>query len=289
MEKEKVTVCIPHFMRENLLRKCLQALRENASLPYRVIIINDGKRSLSFENDQIQVINKLERTGLGAKRKQFAELVETEYLFELGNDVLTQPGSLEALVQALDQNARLAVVSGIRLEKGKPPTGASNFKFIGKFIMKKTCSFCQILKCNGDLFEADYIPIHHTLFRMKALEDISLDPNYELGYSHLDIFLQFYFTDWKCAVCKKSYFEHIFHESPPEYLKERFATRRIDASRKHFTQKWGYKHIDLNEKTIGGKTLFIVNYLNNYLRCPYKLKLGFSVPKMFKLMSKLVS
>ena len=86
-------------------------------LSYRVIIINDGKHPLSFEDKRIRVINNLERRGIGAARKQFAGLAETEFLFALDNDILVWPGSLEAQVRALDENRHLAAVSGLHFEK----------------------------------------------------------------------------------------------------------------------------------------------------------------------------
>ena len=295
MKEERVTVCIPHLVREKLLRRCLRSLKENVDLRYRVIIINDGKRPLRFKESRIKVVNSPKRMTVGAKKRLFARLVKTEYLFRLDNDMLIRPRSLEFQVEALDHNPRLVAVSGISFTKGMPRClpGVADFKFVGKFIMKKNYTLHHILACDGDLFEADYIPTGHTTFRRKALEDISFDPNYELGYSHLDTFLQFYFTEWKCAVHKKSYFDHIHHESSPEYQTFQLRAREeglglIEQSRRHFVQKWNYRHIDIREKTIIGKALFSVSYLNDYLKCPHNLRSRFSLPKMFKLISKLL-
>ncbi len=275
LTREKVTVCIPHVLRDELLRMCLKSVMDNVSLPYRVIIIADGKRRLFFTDDRIEVIyTGLERSGLAAKRKQFAELVETKYLFALDDDILVQPGSLEAQVQALERNPELAAVSGLAFEKGKFPyfPGVSDFKIIGNFLVRKQYSLFHVFASEGDLFEADYIPIGYTTFRMEALEDVFFDPEYDIGYEHLDIFLQLYFTKWRCAVHKKSLFEDVKHKSPGEYLKWRHSSTRIEASRRRFIERWGYHPISPVEKALAGKMLFKMSVLLSYVSCPYTLK-----------------
>lgn len=298
MEEERVTVCIPHLMREKLLKRCLQSLKEHVDLPYYVIIINDGKHPLHFKDSRIKVVNSRKRMAVGAKKRLFARLVKTEYLFRLDNDVLIQPKSLELQVEALDHNPRLAAVSGIRFEKGIPRClpGVADFKFIGKFIVKKKYTLRHILSCDGALFEADFVPTGYTTFRMKALEDISFDPNYLRGYSHEDTFLQFYFTEWKCAVHKKSYFNHIHHESPSEYHTFHLEEGLLEQSRGYFVQKWNYQLVDMREKAIVGRVLFGANYLYDYLRCPHKLRsprrafryLARTISGLFKLQSSTV-
>ena len=275
LTKEKVTVCIPHVSREKLLRMCLKSVMDNVSLPYRVIVIHDGKRPFSFRDERIQVVcTGLEKTGLGFKREQFAELVDTKYLFALDNDMLVQPGSLKAQVQALERNPKLAAVSGLAFKKGRFPyfPVVSDFKIIGNLLMKKQYSLFHILASEGDLFEADYIPIGYTTFRMEALEDVSFDPEYEIGYEHLGIFLQLYFTKWRCAVHKKSLFEDVKYKSPGEYLKWRRSSTRIEASRRRFIEKWGYRPISPVEKALAGKMLFKMSVLLSYVSCPYTLK-----------------
>lgn len=229
-------------MRENLLRRCLQALRNNVSLPYRVIIINDGKRPLSFEDERIQVVNNPERKGLGAARQQFAELVQTEFMFTLDNDVLVLPGSLEVQIEALDQNPHLAAVSGVHFSVRRF-CEVADFEFSGDKVVKRMYDLVEVLASDNDLFEADVVPINHTTFRMKAVEDIAFDPAYKIGYDHWDTFMQYYYTDWKCAIHKKSHFLHLHRESSRRYMEERHSEAALNRSRQHFIEKWGYRPI----------------------------------------------
>lgn len=279
-------------MRDKLLEKCLKSLKENVDLPYRVIIINDGKSPLSFKDNRIKVVNSPKRMTGGEKKRLFKKLVKTEFHFRLDNDMLVRPKSLEYQVEALDRNPRLAAVSGIRFEKGIPCClpGVSDFRFFGKYIMKKKYTSYQVLSRARDIFEADFVPTGHTTFRRKALDDITYDPSYKLGYAHWDTFLQFYFTGWKCAVHKKSHFDDIHHESPPEYkiFRSGEALDLIEQSRRHFLGKWGYRPVDVREKTLIGKVFFGISYLNEKSKCPSELRSKFSLAKIFKTISKLV-
>lgn len=222
-----------------MLRRCLRSLRKNASLPYRVIIINDGKYPLSFKDERIHVVNNKERKGLGAARKQFAELVETEFLFALDNDVMVLPRSLESQLQALDRNSQLAAVSGLHF-RGRRFCEVADFEMIGNQLIKRKYDPIEIFASKSDLFVADFIPISHTMFRMKAVADITFDPSYKIGYDHWDTFMQFYYTNWKCAVHKKSRFLHLHRKSPKKYLIERYKDAMLEVSRRHFIKKWGY-------------------------------------------------
>lgn len=71
---------------------------------------------------------------------------------------------------------------------------------------------------------------------------------------------------------KKSLFEHVKYKSPNEYLKWRHSSARIEASRRHFIEKWRYRPISSVEKAFAGKLLFKMLVLLAHLRCPYTLK-----------------
>lgn len=230
-------------MRENLLRRCLHALKNNVHIPYRIIINNDSKHPLFFEDDKIYVVNNPKRKRVGEKKQQFVELVDTEFMFLLDNDVLVSPQSLEVQIEALDKNPRLAVVSGLCFQKGRFCSEVADFNFVKDKVLKRCYSLEEILVSKGDLFEADFVPEGHATFRMKAFREITFDPNYRVGYSHWDTFMQLYYSDWKCAVHKKSWFIHLHHKSPKKYLKERYKTSFLEASRKYFAEKWGYQPV----------------------------------------------
>jgi len=242
----RVTICIPHYMRENLLLKCLWAVKRNVRLPYRVIIINDSKKPLFFNDERITVINNLERRGLSAARQQFLELVDTEYLFFLDDDVIVLPKSLEVQIEALDNYPELAAVSGLRFSRFKLST-AANFEFKNKKLIRRTIDITEFLSSSDDLLFAHYIPICHTSFRTNVLKKIRFDSAYKMGYEHLDCFMQLYYTKWKCAIHRKSIFINLYYKSPREYRKERFRRSLLEASRRHFIEKWGYHPVDLQE------------------------------------------
>lgn len=278
MVSPRVTICIPHYMREELLMRCLWAVKKNVTLPYSLIIINDSKKPLFFNDRKITVINNLEKKGLSAARQQFLKLVNTEYLFFLDDDIIVLPNSLEFQIGALDNYSELAAVSGLLFSNFKI-RGAANFEFRGKKVIKKTFDTTTIFSCAKDhLFFADFIPIAHTLFRTKAVKNLSFDPEYKMGYEHWDFFMQLYFAKWKCAVHTKSIFVDLYRKSPKEYHKERYRKSILKASRAHFIRKWGYipveSVISRNEvpknliKNVFNKSVLAV-YAKVLINCPF--------------------
>lgn len=244
-------------MREKLLMRCLWAVRRNVRVPYHIIIINDSKKPLFFKNEEITVINNLERRGLGAARQQCLELVDTEYFTFLDNDVMVLPRSLDVQVETLDHHPELAAVSGLLFSRFKLQE-AANFLFENNKVIKIMFDSTKILSHDqNDLFFVDFIPIGHTSFRMEAMKNIKFDSSYKMGYEHWDLFMQLYYAKWKCAVHKKSIFFNLYYESPKEYQTERFSQSLLEASRKHFVEKWGYKPITpkVTRREVIGKLL----------------------------------
>jgi len=243
MTEVKVTICIPHYMRRKLLLKCLKAIKKNVRIPYRILIINDSKEPLSFNDNNITVINNLERRGLGAARQQCLELVDTEYLFFLDDDVLVLPNSLELQIETLDNIPKLTVVSGLLFSRFKLGE-AANFVFKDNKVIKKKFSIVEILsKSVNNLFYADFVPISHTSFRTETIKKLSFDSAYKIGFEHWDFFMQLYYAKLKCAIHTKSIFVNLFYRSPKEYIKKRFSASLLENSRKHFIEKWGYEPV----------------------------------------------
>jgi len=244
MPSLKITVGIPHYMRRKLLLKTLKSLYKNVKVPYRVIIVNDGGPPLICDDSNVTIINRRERGGLGAARQQIIELVDTEYLFLLDDDIIVLPNSLELLVESLETHPELAAVSGILFSNFKL-SEAANFVFTGKMVKKRQFDIFTIFALAKDnLFFAHSIPVSLTLFRTNLIKNLKFDPEYKWGYEHWDFFMQMYFANLKCAVNTKSIFIHLYHQSPRQYKEERFDRRILEASRAHFISKWGYIPVD---------------------------------------------
>lgn len=276
MTSLKITVGIPHYMRRKLLLKTLMSLYKNVKVPYRVIIVNDGGPPLICNDPNVMIVNRKERRGLGAARQQILELVDTEYLFFLDDDIVVLPNSLELLIESLETHPELAAVSGILFSNFKL-SEAANFVFIGNKVKKKQFDVFTILAhAKDDLFFAHSIPISPTLFRTNIIKNLKFDPEYKWGYEHWDFFMQMYFANAKCAVNIRSIFIHLYHKSPRQYKEERFDRKILETSRMHFINKWGYIPVDktVTRKDVLLKTvrgLFDKSVLKIYTKVLYNL------------------
>jgi GT2 family glycosyltransferase len=266
-----VTICVPHVNRVKALEKCLQAIFDNVTIPYKILVIYDGKMPSCLDDDRVTAVETgLDRTGIGFKRHLFAKMVDTKYLFAVDNDVLVEPNSLELQVQALEENPLLGAVSGLVCERGKPSVFpyVASFCFFGNMLYKHHYSLKQILESKGCLFVSHFIPMGYTLFRVEALKEVKFDKSYVVTYEHMDVFLQFYSTKWQVAVHKMSKFNHLRHYSK-EYAKVRLDLDELIESKQHFIAKWGLYPVDSNTKSLFGKIVYKFLVLTTRLRQPF--------------------
>lgn len=245
MAEPKVTICISHLMRRKLLRKCLGSL-ENVRIPYKLFIFSQDKERLNIPNAKILYSDV--RVSNGMKKQILKDSTETEYMFKLDNDVLVLPQAIELQIEAMDKNPDLGIISGLRYEGNilRRYPGVVDFEFDGNKLIKKHFGVNMILNSPHDIFYADFVPLAYTMFRMRALKDVKFDTEYQMGYSHIDIALQFRKSKWKSAVHKKSMFVHIKDQSPQEYFRwrQKVSPQLIRESKKHFVEKWGLEVIE---------------------------------------------
>jgi len=274
MPEPRVTICILHFLRHGLLEQCLQTLKRNVKIPYKVVVINDGPDPLIYPDRKIRIVNFTKKMKIGEKKRICMEFVDTEYWCKLDNDIMVQPGALEAQVRMLDIEPDLGVVSGITFRHGQSPHyfGAANFKILGQYLIKIRQPLCKILKWGqeGRLLYFDHVPEGHTTFRTEIFDDVSFDPNITLGYSHWDIFLQLYFTDWKAVIHPQSFFDHRHDESGERYQSFRSKEwyKLIREGREYFIKKWGLIPVDWFVPTTTGKFFHLLNTYIEKIRCP---------------------
>ena len=148
MPEPWITICILQFLRHRCLEQCLQTLKRNIKTPYKVVVINDGPYSIVYPDRKIRIANFSEKMKIGEKKRICTEFVDTEYWSKLDNDIMVQPGALEAQVRMLDIEPDLGVVSGITFRHGQPPHyfGAANFKILGQYLIKIRQSLSKIVK-----------------------------------------------------------------------------------------------------------------------------------------------
>ncbi len=124
----KVSFIIPLFGQWDLTKKCLLSLKNEVQVPYEIILINNGAKVL--ENDEtdreihsfisenfnnIKYLPQEKNLNFAAASNLGAREAKSSLLFFLNNDTIVMTGFLEPLLQEIDKDNSLKIVSSFLL------------------------------------------------------------------------------------------------------------------------------------------------------------------------------
>ena len=115
-EKPVLSVIIVLFNQARLSLLCLQALIENADIPYELIIVDNASSDdtvlLLDRINNVKLIRNHENLGFVKAVNQGATRVETEYIVLLNNDAFIEPGAFSAALRTLQEEPNAGAVGG---------------------------------------------------------------------------------------------------------------------------------------------------------------------------------
>ena len=111
-----VSVCIPTYNREILLRETLNSVFAQTYKDFEVVIVDDGstdgtKQMLQKYGYKVRYYWQ-QNAGDAAARNRLIELAEGKYISFLDSDDLLYPDALEKMVEAMPENTENVVVYG---------------------------------------------------------------------------------------------------------------------------------------------------------------------------------
>lgn len=176
MSQIKISVIIPTYHRNELLRKCLDRLKPGVqTLPadqYEVIVTDDGSKTTAEEmiRDDYPWVKWVAgpRKGPAANRNNGAKYAQSEWLAFTDDDCLPEPDWLSAFVEATKGSA-------LALEGAIYPLGDYD---------NQDLNSCPI-NLTGGVFWSANIAVHRSLFEKVE----GFDPNYPYPY-HEDVDLK---------------------------------------------------------------------------------------------------
>jgi GT2 family glycosyltransferase len=115
-DRPAVSVLLVLHNRAELTWRCLQSLREHASVPTELVIVDNGSTDetprLLERVRGAHVIRSGENGGFLLGCNQAAEAARGTYLLFLNNDTELQPGSLTAAIETIERDASVGAVGG---------------------------------------------------------------------------------------------------------------------------------------------------------------------------------
>lgn len=111
----EITVVIPHYNGEDILRDCLASLYQSTELPLRVILVDNASSDGSVamvakEFPSVQIIKLDRNRGFAGGCNAGIQAVKTPFVLILNNDTIHEFGWIERLLVKLQSDKSLAVV-----------------------------------------------------------------------------------------------------------------------------------------------------------------------------------
>ena len=260
----EVTIWIFSHSRPEMVQRCLELAHENTHIPHRLVVFHDGPDPIHIkEKEDMDVETWVfdERLSIGRKKDLMVKNTRTPYLTKLDCDIETDPFGIDMEVLQLNEGPDdLGAVSSLRRINGVEP----RFCGVGHFINAFGCIWVEHIPVKKirshapDLFYGEMVAEGLCTFKMKMFKEVYYDPEYELGYSHPDLFLQMKAKGWKTATLPYMF----FNEVKGDYVNLREKRRDyLDQSRALFYQKWGLKFADAYAQETRPRLFYRLNSL----------------------------
>lgn len=111
----RVTAVVPTLGASPLLEECLAALRADGGPHLKIVVVRQGSRVHVAPELADRILDLPRNVGFAAATNRGADLVETEFLATVNDDVVVAPGWLSALLAALDAHPEVAAAQGVNL------------------------------------------------------------------------------------------------------------------------------------------------------------------------------
>lgn len=104
----RVTIIIPHWNGESVLRRCLDSLKLTRYKAYTILLVDNGStdnsvKMVAAEFPEVKIVASAENLGFAGGCNLGIMCAETPYVVLLNNDTVVTGGWLETLVKAADK------------------------------------------------------------------------------------------------------------------------------------------------------------------------------------------
>lgn len=171
MQRPKVSVIIPVYNRENLIRRAIDSVLRQSYRDYEIVVVDDGStdstpRELDSYGGQIKVIRQANR-GPYAARNAGIKSSEGEYIAFLDSDDEWFPERLAKQVPLLDAGPELGLVygNGELIDDANAARRRVFFEHGNK--PKRGRVFAELIECN-------FVPQSSVLLRRECLNEVGL-------------------------------------------------------------------------------------------------------------------
>jgi len=222
----KCDIIIPVWNEHALTVKCVESIKRNTSLAYRIILIDNASseetrvylKELSEKNKgAVILIRNEENAGFPKAVNQAIAISDAPYLCVLNNDTEVYSGWLEEMIRVAEGDPSIGLVnpSSNNLGQPRPLEGLS-----GKWIEMSACiGFCMLIK-------------KEVVDKIGGLDEIYSPGNFE----DTDFSRRAAKAGYKCVMAKGAY---VYHAQNTGFKKRKDWDEKFKRNRDIFNERWG--------------------------------------------------
>jgi len=156
----RADIVVPCWNHLNLTKQVIQSVRENTSIPYRLIVVDDGSTDGTAEwlalQDDLTVITNESNQGFAPSVNRGLQIAKAPYVVLLNNDVEVDELWLETLIEGMDVRPNVGAI-------GPLSTARQQIQWEGHHLGKQ-----------GVWLGIEYLAFFCTVFRREVIEEVGL-------------------------------------------------------------------------------------------------------------------
>jgi len=222
----KCGIIIPVWNERELTEKCVESIKKNTSLPYRIILVDNASgaetsvylKELAEESKgSVVLIRNEENAGFPKAVNQGIAASAAPYACILNNDTEVHEGWLEEMIGIAESDSSIGIVnpSSNNLGQSAPLSG-----FSGKYIEMSACiGFCMLIK-------------KEVIEKIGSLDEIYSPGNFE----DTDFSRRAAKAGYKCVMAKGAY---VYHVQNTGFKKRKDWNEGFKRNLDIFNKRWG--------------------------------------------------
>lgn len=241
-----LSIIVPTYNQLNYTKEFIASLYSNTAIPFELIVIindkNDGTeyylKELSKTQNNIKLVVNEENKGFPVSINQGLRIAECDYYLIANNDIVVTKGSVEKMLNVLNNHSQTGIVgpisnevSGIQKDKSANYSSIDEMHFYAESIATKN---------KDDLINFPRIAFLCTLMKKEVVDKIGgLDERFTPGnYEDDDYCLRAQLAGFKTVIAKDVFIHHYGSKSFKAEGNSKYL-ERLKQNEVKFIKKWG--------------------------------------------------
>jgi len=211
-EPPLVWIVVLHFLGTSSTKQCLESLRTQTGVPFRVLLVDNGSPEreieiLAKQFPEVDFVSLPENLGFaGGCNFGFRYSLErgAQWVWFLNSDATVESDTLQILINRVDRRPEIAAAGPLVFDaNGELSSGAGEIDYLKARVKSLT-------EKTGDIVFCDWLSGCALLVRVEAFKAVGgFDENYFLYFEDTDLCVRLQESHGKCALVGSAKIKHV--------------------------------------------------------------------------------